>query len=400
MSHPLQPWLQSGSPLMVRHGERDAKGRPQRYRLRKLGIAGLPSDEIPGELASIGATEVKDHRNMLMLGERGSGITDLLRWWRDQLTMAGEPMLEISVASPVARWSGAPPAFADDVKSALARSLQDLIRVIREPEGTELDALYSFLTALDARSELPLTIAIERIGELGNQMRRLGEHLRVLAETSGENLRWLFFSQADGALGDIILSSGLRHLCDEWRMASFDREDILCLARSVVFGQPPAADPVEPFGASRTPADLTFADAVLDHTGGQPVLVQTLLAHIARSIDPSSTAPSLSIVDAAARALYASPPPVHQYWQRELEEILRRDQQALRGLGRRDLLRRLRAYSNGDRVARERIPSYERPLYIAGWLDLDRHDTWGFRSRFHREFAQAVIERFNTGVLR
>lgn len=388
------PWLEGSGPnrdrppFFVRRGPReddDPDGRPANYRLVHLGDAGVPDDALPGRDGSIDDDYVGDGGHVLVLGESGSGITDLLRWWRYWQSKDGRPLLEVDVAYPAPRWTVLPPN-----RSTPSEAHQEVAEAVGEfiVQTRTRDNYAAYRRLIDALGAAPgITVAFESIGALDAQLEPFGEGLRAAIERPDIQARFLFVSQADGELSDTMSSSGVRHLSESWRMPSMQADEIVCLARGTESHPGPLAE-----AELDDATESAFARAVLEQTGGQPVLVQTLLNHLAaRGFSDPYRPPR---VHQAARAVYASPPPVHKRWQHELEAILRRDWAQGYGSGRGELLRRLRAYSSGDRVAADiRISQAERPLYLGGWLAVDPDGCWGFRSLFHREFAQPVMDR-------
>ncbi len=444
----------SKPPFMVRRVTSDESavgehGFTKRYPLVYLGGKGLAEIDMPGEFRTIDTDHVTSRDNLLVLGERGSGFSDLLAWWRYWAEKHGQPLLEVDLAMPLPRWSvdfdaESPKEKATKEAAAeLGSALRHLIVTLRSEDEAELNRrLFEFIEAAEELETDRLTLLFNHVGALGRaRTERFGDMVGLLEER-GIGIRFVFFSQADGPLNNHLLASGMRRICSVWRMASMQAGEIIRLAR----GRPRYPGPAWPgervqswieenslppppedaqwqdggqwdgwkdgslarleaevldvsFDQERPDAtkadsdadhvrDRAFAEAVRAYTGGQPLLVQALLVHLRRRLKPTpgSSMPAASRIHDVAQLLYASPPPIHVHWQRELTHILEEDS---------GLLTTLRGYCAGQRRDRRPFPSIERPLYVAGWLDTDAKGTWGFRSLFHREFARRTIAQYD-----
>lgn len=126
-------------------------------------------------------------------------------------------------------------------------------------------------------------------------------------------------------------------------------------------------------------------ERVLDHTGGHPLLLRECLIRLQANSD--TKAPNFRQIDQIARQMRASPPAVTKLWQQELTTVLEENN---------DLLNAIRAYVSGDTLGEWRFPppAQERPLFVTGWLSLDRLDRWGITSTLHAELARVVLDKF------
>jgi hypothetical protein len=192
-----------------------------------------------------------------------------------------------------------------------------------------------------------------------------------------QRLQILLTGTSEALVSDTPDSSGYMAFCRLIRPRPLDACEIQLLAAPTRAG-------------SDTPVPFQFDDGAIEEflsqTGGQPLLVRHLIRRL-RGFAKASKKGSLNTDDVAqaANQMRAAPPEEVSFWQADLRDAL---------MKRPELIDPMCAYVRGASLGPSRFPppSIERPLFIGGWLGLNRLRRWGIASQFHADFARPVLD--------
>jgi hypothetical protein len=323
---------------------------------------------LPGRPHCIGHEQVRSREDTLIFGERSGGVSNFLSWWCEELDREPRiPWVQV-------RGSAWDRAFFDcslEAKPLLEKEggsslIEDIGRAATTHERAK--ALVEWARLLKE----PSTLILRDLSALGAPAdQQVAEALAVVRETIRlPNLRLVVADAFETIYQSTRNSSGLLRFCHAYRLAPLDEEAIRALAAH-------AADDRRPL--------ILAGDALrsfIEHTGGQPLLVQHLLYRllsVARSqLDESD-------VEQAARRLRAAPPAEVGVWKSDLRRLLKEHPH---------LRQPMETYVAGGTLGPARFPppSEESPLFIAGWVRLNRSRRWGIASGMHRDLARAVLD--------
>lgn len=198
--------------------------------------------------------------------------------------------------------------------------------------------------------------------------------LRRFAEKYGNQFPVDFRSTGTSYLpfSDQPNCSGYGAYCERYRLANYQREEILlCSGFSAL--------------QSGDPDDEKTLDQVMEHTGGQPLLVEELGRRM-RGGDGKEGRFGLDEVEEAMRFMRSSPPSVCAAWQEHLQRTLD---------SKPELAYPLKSYLRGESLSPFRFPppAEELELHLGGWVGLNSDGHWGIASRFHAYLASQVIDQ-------
>lgn len=334
---------------------------------------GSPTEKIylPGSFASVDIGQLRNRNDILILSERSGGSRSLLSWWERQLDSEGEPWVHIDAMMWDEDILRKNPGWSN--KSALD-ALLELGKATDRLAGTV--ALNSLLKA----HEGPLTVFLRDLPSLNARALAVASAFRAFRELHRQTqLRVVLISHQEYFADSVYHQSGYLPMLWQLKTRSFEVAEIEILAQA---------------WASRTGTNQTLLSTmpgkgVFDLTGGQPLLVQRFFATIAQAKEAWRLAPQAAMAK-AAQLLRSDPPEACRSWTEELKAALKSDNR---------LANQLHAYVRGASLVPARFPppAFERPLFVAGWLGLDRLGRWGIRSTLHADLARQVLNQPASG---
>ena len=377
-------------PLRVLSKEESDTGEPhviwdegRAYPVIELGRRGA-STPLPGTPRLIDQQDLKDSKDVLVLSERSGGSRSLLEWWKSQLDDLGESWVTIKANawdSVFFEWSKSlgggsnqPDEKILEARKAIAEALEGVgskksavgrAKVLHEWAGTLTESFTLIIRDLhSAGSEIALEVA--------TAFRTIRDFQKT------PTLRVVLISHSEVGLGDLWDRSGYLPLLCQWRVAGLDGREIkkLLSARLQGLGK-----------VSRI--ESRVVDAIHEEVGGQPLLLQQLCnileEHILRGRPKRQPGLSIDDVADAAIILRENAPDPCRVWGVELEKLLKQEP---------ELIPALKSYVVGNSIGEKSfpLPKEERPLFVAGWLGLDRLGRWGIRSAFHAHLARPILD--------
>ncbi len=309
---------------------------------------------------------------VLVFGERSGGGRDFMTWFRDGL----EKKNKASIYVQGDQWR--PSLF--DLRGSKAEQGERTKLLGNFSKGTAAERAENLIVlakTFQKNSEKANFIIrdLELLG--GESARNAATALRIASEREeAKALQILIASTSESHFGDLYDSSGFAVMCERFRFAWFEKDEVQALAEGF---EPPQAE--KPCLELDDPANAQ----ILDDTGGQPLLVQGLL-QLLRQSQPTNRKPSVKDLRQAYRELRNSPPPAVEHWKQDL---------AARLGARPELVDVIRDYVAGYSLGTaQSLPAAHASLAIAGWLRLDENtQRWKIASRLHAHLAQEVLDR-------
>ena len=332
-----------------------------------------PVSELPGSETIVSSTDVLTCADTLVFGERSGGVRDFLVWWCKELDAERHPWVLVWGSA----WDRGFFQWSEHADDALRQEGNAAIEAFGR-EGSAIDrakALKEWANQLDNRGR-PCTLIIRHLTGLRElEAVQAAEALSVLRESRNGGSLCLVVADTSETLylpkKDI---SGYWRFSSAYRLAPLDDDSVRALAAR-------GSDDWRP---------LRFADKALEafigQTGGQPLLVQELLARLRESTDrPKAKRVSEASVIQAATRMRSAPPSVVRLWQADLTGILNEHP---------ELRSSMETYTLGRTLGPARFPPppEERPLFIAGWVRINRAGRWGIASELHRDLAREVLD--------
>lgn len=334
-----------------------------KYHLLRLAEDGQPLD-LPGKSEFLGRSEILEMSRVLVFGERSGMGRDLLEWFREELEeeesspwffLQGDrwlPTLTVSSSSnPFEKELLSPDSF--------------LFQLGKKNPSDGAAAIVDWCEAREGQPKLTLLIRdLARLPE--SEGADAAQALRIAYEhpTTQNRLRIFLVSTSEYEFEDTYIASGLAPMSDRFRLPWLTEEEIQSLARH------------EYYGISFKQESL---DSLMDITGGQPLLVQTLLGKLkdSKKVTPSE-------VRRAFRSLRKVPPEIVATWQSDLRNRIEKD---------RELSEALKNYVSGYSRSKEQgIPASHVHLFYPGWIRFDPlTERWKIASKLHAEFARNAL---------
>jgi hypothetical protein len=301
---------------------------------------------------------------IVVLGPAGIGLTTFHRWIRvtadranvglvdlnfESIAEKNDPAKERSVLA--ARWFGS--------TSEESVSCADLTRMIEHHLGSidtklsERTRIHTLLRMDVLHSENKL-IVLGRLRDLVERRSLRKAHLVVLAHETAP-------------LEDTEPFSSFLAVCNVFRLADFSIADVEHMWRC--------------WASDRAAWSSEVAEACIEWTGGQPVLVNLFLARLYEVAASDLKADELPFSKIGKWLEHHPPRGAFQHWQNELARLVSKN---------RFLRRRIANYAAGD--TRKTITREELPLFLAGWIGQRPNGEWAIRSRAHNRWASAPLQ--------
>lgn len=348
---------------------------------------------LPGKPMLIDDNIVLKQQDTLILSERSGGSRDFLDWWCQRLNRREETWVLVHArewAQDFFDWS---PKFKSnkkiskknddnpDERSIVAEAIERFGTVEGSTERAQSIAKWT------KTLQKPFTLIIRDLMGLGpDKSLEIATALRSLRDHNlAKKLKIVLVSHSESILGDLYDRSGYLYLLRQFRVPSRSDKEIIKLVGWL--------RQVSEANASLQPhlsLSQEAVDALLDSTGGQPLLIQRMiksLSHLVKRVDSTEFCVNEMDVANASRLLRSTPPDQCRIWVEDLKNLLSVEP---------DLISTMRSYVTGHSLGRARFPpsANERPLFVAGWVGLDRLGRWGIKSSFHAHLARPVLDKF------
>jgi hypothetical protein len=347
------------------------------YKVIALRESGQEHD-LPGRDRLVRRADIPAQRDVMILGERSGGVRSFLDWWKSSLNAKSIPWFFVNagewVPELVLRSVSSDPMPRDISHDQQARFLDPLMALGRNVSAAKkAELLIRWAELLHSPTSLIIRIT-------GNDIPASSAHaFRMIREGRDKcpHLHLIIGTEAEATFTAQEFWSGYVGLANCYRLSSFGAVEIRkLLAWHAHQGRKPGL----------VLSDQAM-DQVLDCTGGQPLLVQSLMRRIVESDIGKKIA--ATEIDKLFQQMKRSPPEAVQFWPSDLRNILK---------ARPELISAMRAYATGDFTigpARFPPPSQERPLMVSGWVKLDRLGRWGIASHLHASLARPVLDELS-----
>lgn len=327
----------------------------------------LQPEQLPPPRELVGLDDLGEAPRVLVIGERGGGGGDFLRWWQAGLS-------ERSRRWVYARGNRWLPEFfeASDGGDPLTQAGVSLLgELTRGNEQQRAQRIMAWAKALYAQGE-SAHLLLRDLGALGERSaKQLAEALQLACEKVAAfgALRVVVVSSSEDRFADFFYATGFASRSQRFRMAWLTADDVAYLADHGT------TEPltIAPEGVSE----------LLEVSGGQPRLVWTILDAL-RATRRGQAVPGLRDLDQVYRKLRASPPAFTGDWRRDLDRRLKQTP----ALGKL-----LRQFVGDQNLGPEQSHTTGvLPLMHAGWVRFDEiMKQWRISSRLHAHLAQQVL---------
>lgn len=339
------------------------------YPVLVLGEPGT-SFSLPGSVRVLTKDDVFQQKNVIMLGERGGGVSDFLRWWRDALDERSVPWLYIGGGGwkkSLMETSAAAPrgASLEELYQAL-----DLFRT-----APNADEKADLLAQWGSKLEAPFHLVIRDFSVLGEETAiAMADALRLIRDQGKCPALHLLIGSAREFYFSDRLFSGYGGVAYCYRFRGLQAPEIVgLLKKSAVLRR------------LEVELDANALDEILDFTGGQPLLVQNLLRIVCDIVTPGKI--TVRDVKKACQLARESPPNHVRFWKEDLRKVLTDEPELVKTMKGYVLRQTLGAA--GDRWP---PPAIERALLVSGWVKLNRLERWGIASDLHASLARSVLD--------
>lgn len=332
-----------------------------KYQLNYLSRDG-EDPRLPGKPKALDLKTFRQQDRTLIYGERSGGGRDFLSWLRGTLNKAkGEPWIFVQGD----RWvpdlfqTSDPESDLKTEDSFLTSMLQEdsataagrIVRWAQMHEGPKLNLLIRDLGRLPDGAGLEAALALSKASD----------HAEVR-----KNIRLLLVDTSEESFQDTYDASGLSRLCWRFRLPWLSRDEVLRLAQHESYA---------------LAFDAEAIDEIMEVTGGQPLLVHSLL----RELRGSAQSPGLPKIRRCFRRLRSTPPRAVERWREELTALTHKGRAFRNALGE--------YVSGARRSGNQSLPKPHVSLYYSGWIRFDDEtENWKISSKLHAAFARAVLD--------
>lgn len=327
-------------------------------------LLGEPGQQIdlPGSEAWIEARDLKEKKDIVILGERSCGVQDFLDWCSDQLEddhwlflQGGAWMESLSRVSNSAEF--------------LKKSAFEALHKMSREKGADCKA--NALIEWAGELEADVHLIIREFSALGPEdSLEVARAFRLIRDNHKcPRLHILIGSSSESYLTDDLFSNFLP-MTYRYRMRPLDKESMcLLMGKSLKKG-------------GDIPGNVL--ERMEQIVGGQRFLMQRLLHRLTERLRGRHEI-GVRDLEEAFRQEKRSPPPVARSWQRDLANILSRNG---------ELFEPMRSYVGGFTLGPGKMPpsDSERPLFVAGWLRKQWDGRWGIASEMHAALARPVLD--------
>jgi hypothetical protein len=327
--------------------------------------------DLPGRDRVVRRADIPAQKDVLILGERSGGVRDFLDWWSTVLDKHRIPWLFVHAgewAPDLVRTSQLTPMPGQPQGVPPSQAIDAVITLGLDKSAAEkAEKLLRWADALE-------TVVALIIRVTGNEVDvSTAQAFRMIREAKKcPNLHLIIGTETETSFTDGAFWSGYLALANLYRLRSFGAAETRKLLE---------------WYTRKLSHGLTLSDAaveeLLDCTGGQPRLVQSLLQ---RAVESSA---GKRVDETEIRRLFQqmkqSPPDAVRFWQADLRKIL---------AARPELISAMRSYVTGFTLGPARFPppAQERPLMVSGWIKLNLLGRWGIASQLHASLARPVLD--------
>lgn len=334
--------------------------RAQGFPLVRLGLPnGLV--ELAADPRLVSAEELSKERHVLVFAERGHRLDEFLAWLESERKPAEWVEMDLAENIIISKGSSGrlPKALQGDGPMPNSESMFQALREYPylSVQDSGLDGVF-----LVFRNFSPL----EKGVAYATSLRRIVENSKNLP------INFLSLARSYFPFSDDPKCSGYGAICHRYRLANFSKHSLV------------SQKDYENLALDE-PGDDEILDRILEHTGGQPLLVKHL-GQFLQSMNKTGKY-SLDEVEDAMRKLRSSPPSACNDWIEHLERILKNSTES------KTLWYQMKSYAKGETLAPFRFPPSvdELELHIGGWVGLNAEKHWGITSSFHAYLASQVL---------
>lgn len=358
----------------IRWGEGDCD-----YQLIQLARDG-EDPRLPGRRKIFSWQDLLGMDRTLIYGERSGGGRDFLKWLRDSLG-SSEPWIFAQGdrwARDLFQVSKPDNANLDKLKSD---EKSFLVSLLEDDSATAAGKIVRWAEELEKNNQERKKGGFKRINLLIRDLARLpnrpehnsqesaGQRAALALskaaeyEVVSERIRLVLVDSSEDNFKDTYDASGLARLCWRFRLPWFGLQEVIRLAEH------------ERYGLALT--DATILDEFMLVTGGQPLLVHSLL----RELKEEGGTLDVAAVQRGYRRLRDHPPSSVEKWKEDLAK------------GEPAVLEALAGFSGGSRRSKgQGLLTPHVSLFHSGWIRFDENtEHWKISSQLHGDYAQSAL---------
>lgn len=310
----------------------------------------LPGNEtIPGKVDVFDVKSLSELRDAILLGEPGSGLRKVFQWFVNGIDT---PFVKITYNLMEFGVANCSSQMRYNRAKRYIKKLMDC---------NDAHACLVVLRDWISKAEMCHLVMFKPEPNLS---KHFAQAFRTLRDEGRMNFNLTIFTTSDDMFVDQAVQSGYFGLCTVFRMPRISHGDLARWATSLDF---------------KFQGDCF--SRILTVTGGQPVLVESLLSAI-KSVESNPLNWDLTTIDLAGDLMKYDLPLQVELWVIDLRSKLKQDP------GLRD---RLEKYLSCSLQSHRGVSVVDRGLYISGWLGFNQEGDWGIVSDVHRYLIRKVL---------
>jgi hypothetical protein len=356
-----------GSGPRIRWGKKGNK-----YQLIQLAREGL-DPRLPGKREVFDKSDFQNLRRVLVYGERSGGGRDFLRWLRTALGTS-EPW----IFAQGDRWTPSlfevsdRKLFGEGILKDLITDKSFLTSLLNDDSATAAGHIVDWASKYNGKK---INLLIRDLGRLSKDpleasSKSAGQRAALALSKAAEfkivsnRIRLVLVDTSEDNFKDTYDASGLARLCWRFRLPWFGTKEVSRLAGHDLFN-----------------ICLAEKEDALDEfmmvTGGQPLLVQSLL----RELEELEGELDILAVQRGYRWLRDHPPSSVERWKKDLAN------------SDGAVLEALKDFTAGGKRSKEQgLLQQHVSLFYSGWIRFDELTrNWKISSMLHGDYAQAVL---------
>lgn len=354
------------------------------YKLTEMAQPNGFLNDLPGTLEFMTFSQLKEKNNCLVTSELSGGRMNFIRAYQAYLETQNISWLFVKADA----WEKV--VFQCSTKFKPSDDFLEAIAALKTEEGigARMALLKEWLTektkqtaTLEPENIVLILRGVSTLKKLEAEeitiiFRQLFDTGIVAQATNKFSI--LIIDTFDSIFTDAAETSGYANLCYQYRLPFLDANDIKILVKELALKFTPELSPKK---VTKAETDRQAVSRLLEHTGGQPLLVQDFLRRLQLLKKPITP----RLIERVAKNMRANPPVITKKWQKELEKILKKEH---------ELIHPLQAYVSGFSLSSMRMPppAQERSLFLAGWLNFSK-ERWGISSTLHANLARPILEK-------
>lgn len=352
------------------------------YQLIQLARDG-EDPRLPGRRRKFSWHDLLGMDRVLIYGERSGGGRDFLEWFRESLG-SSEPWIFAQGdrwARDLFQVSKTDKPDKADLGELVSNEESFLISLLEDGSATAAGKIVHWAKELEKKNKEEENESFKRINLLIRDLARLpkkpddksqesaGQRAALALSKAAEykvvseRIRLVLVDSSEDNFKDTYDASGLARLCWRFRLPWLGLQEVMRLAKH------------ETYGLALT--DPTILDEFMLVTGGQPLLVHSLL----RELKEEEGALDVAAVERGYRWLRDHPPSSVEKWKEDLAQ------------GEPAVLEALAGFSGGSRRTKGQglLPTHI-SLFHSGWIRYDENtEHWKISSELHGDYAQSVL---------